>query len=328
MIEFLTYEGAPIAVPAFRIIAVLEGDIHDEANRPGLTRAYGMFEAAFDEAADTASYNFPGHKGKLRKITASLKKDGRAFFAREETSYGEGLRRYSRAFADFEEPALPFFGVEQRSYECFLELDLPADDARILSLAEDIAGELGRTRTIWAVMGMGFFLPPYKSSLAFMLGRSIGRYRTGIDISPSMVTDGLRREGSAHRWKEDEQPGIPDLGWKTFIGREFWPRIPDVAVALKAEPDITVEELDNALVITAGDRPIWGDVDQGEDISAYYTVAKHLSPIAYPVEAGKAFMFGGDTYDAGHVARVEAYLTRYMQAYKKEGRQALTPKPR
>lgn len=311
LIKSLTYEGEPIAVPAFRIIAILDGDIHDSSNRPGLTRAYELFEAAFDDAADMASYNFPGHKGKLRKITAALKKNGRDFFARAETRYGEGLRRYGHARADFEEPALPFFGVEQRSYECFLELDLPADDPRILSLAEEIAVELGRTRTIWAVMGMGFFLPPYKSSLAFMLGQSPARYRTSIDISPSMVTDGLRREGSAHRWKEGEQPGIPDLGWKTFIGREFWPRIPDVIAVLRAKPGITMKQLEDALLITAGDKPIWGDAD--EDISAYNTVAKHLSPIAYPVEAGKAFLFGGDTYDARHVARVEAYLARHMQ---------------
>lgn len=187
MIKSLTYGRAPIAVPAFRIIAILEGNIHDEANRPGLTRAYELFEASFDEAADTASCNFPGHKGKLRKITAVLKKDGHDFFARAETRYGEGLLRYGHALADFEEPAVPFFGVEQRSYECFLELALPSDDPRILSLAEDIAGELGRARAIWSVMGMGFFLPPYKSSLVFLLGESVGRYRTGTGISPSIV---------------------------------------------------------------------------------------------------------------------------------------------
>ena len=312
MVDYLIYEGEPIAVPALRVIAILSGNVHDTDNRLVLAKAYALFESSFGEAANVTSYNFPGHKGKIRWMKPSLDQDGKAFFTRETIAYGEGLRRYGYALEDFEEPALPYFAVEQRDDLVFFEVDLPVDQPQSRAFADAITPELTKAQMIWGVIGLGMFLPPYKSSLEFELGRSVPRYRTSIEITPSMVTDGLRREGSAHRWAKTEEPGIPDIGWKTFIGREFWPRIPEAKARLEAQPDVTVAEEHNALVVTAGDDPIWGDVNHDEDISAFISIAEALLPIRYPLGAAKAFMFGGDPGNARIVDRVEAYLGRYV----------------
>ncbi|MCR4266330.1 type VI immunity family protein [Nitratireductor sp. ZSWI3] len=312
MVDFLIYEGEPIAVPAFRVIAILAGEIHAAKNKPALAGTYELFEASFGEAANVTSYNFPGHAGKIRWMNPTLQKQGRQFFDSNATEYGQGLRRYGYALDAFEEPALPYFAVEQRSDVCFLEIDIRDDAALAVAFADDITRLLMDAQVIWGVMGMGMFLPPYKSSLEFKLGEGVRRYRTSIEISPSMVMDGIRREGSSHRWQKDEKPGIADIGWRTLIGREYWSRIPDAIPALREAENISVEQSEHVLAITAGVQPIWGDVNRGEDITAYSTVAKQLAPIRYPESAAKAFMFGGNTHDPHHADKIETYLARLL----------------
>lgn len=311
MVDILRYDGDPFAVPAFRIIAIIAGDIHAPANVAAIKKAYALFEESFGEAANVTSYNFFGHNGKIRWMNPKLLEEGRGFFDRTPIEYGDGLRRYGYAIEEFEEPALPYFGVEQRSDFSFLEIDIRSDDDRIVAFANSITEQLLKADVICGVMGMGFFLPPYKSSLEFELGQVSRRYRTSIDISPSMVMDGIRKEGSSYRWQTGEEPGIADIGWRTLIGREFWSRIAEALSELKAEKDITVVQSDTVLAITAGQRPIWGDINRKEDIAAYRAVAKHLSAIRYPPGAAKAFMFGGGTHDPKVADKIEAYLDRF-----------------
>lgn len=311
MVDVLRFNDDPIAVPAFRIIAIIAGDIHAPENVSAIRNIYSLFEENFGELANVTSYNFPGHTGKIRWANPKLLDQARAWFERDATEYGQGIRRYGYEVQEFEEPALPYFGVEQRSYFNFLEIDIRHDDDRVVAFANSVTEHLLGIEVICGVMGMGFFLPPYKSSLVFELGRMVDRYRPSIEISPSMIMNGIRREGSSHRWKEGEEPGIADIGWRTLIGREFWSRIPDAASALKAEKDIAVEQSDKLLAVTAGTQPVWGDTERNEDISAYRAIARHLVPILYPKGAAMAFMFGGGTYDADVAGRIDAYLKRF-----------------
>ncbi|MBD8688688.1 MULTISPECIES: hypothetical protein [unclassified Rhizobium] len=53
--------------------------------------------------------------------------------------------------------------------------------------------------------------------------------------------DGIRKEGSAYRWQPGEQPGIGDIGWRTFVGAEFWDRLPD-QTELNETPNVEIEK--------------------------------------------------------------------------------------
>lgn len=309
MPDFILYDGDQIAVPAFRIFAVVDGDMHGERDRQILTSIYAKFEALFGASANVTSYNFPGYTGKIRWANPKILEDGRSFFQRETAQYGQGIRRYGYALANFKEPALPFFGIEQSNYFNFLEIALPEDASSTLDFANFVTERLLNVPVICGVMGMGFFLPPYKSSLKFMLGGAIARYKAAIETSPHMIDEGIRREGSAYRWKPGEQPGIADIGWRTFIGSEFWDRLAEPAELLKT-PRVTIEKSDSVLCITAGEQPIWGDVNKGEDISAYKAVARYLAPVRIPEGCMKAFGFGGGL-TPDHADKVEAYLTRF-----------------
>ncbi|SFB50082.1 Protein of unknown function [Rhizobium sp. NFR07] len=309
MTEMILWEGTPSAVPAFRILAIIDGDIHAGQTRDLLGRIYQRFEGRYGKGGGEVSYNFPGHRGKIRKANLKLLEEGREFFLRDETEYGQGIRRYGYAIEEFGHPGVPFFGVEQRSYFHFLDIALPEDTASIVEFADFVTAELLNAPVITGVMGMGFFLPYHKDSLKFLLGGKVERYKAALEITPDMVYDGIRTEGSSYRWKTGELPGIADIGWRTLIGAGFWPRLPDIA-QLRSGSDIAVEKSERVLCVTAGERPIWGDVEAGDNIDAYRSVASYLAPIRLPEGCLQAFGFGGGMM-SGHEAKVHAYIHRF-----------------
>ncbi|WP_144640204.1 type VI immunity family protein [Bordetella genomosp. 13] len=312
MPDMLLYNETPFAVPAFRIIALLDGEISDEANRGALAQAYQHFEEAWGAAAYMASYRFGKHRGKIRKLNTGLVAQGRAFFEQAATEYGDGLRRYGYVLSEFEDPALPYFGVEQRSGMAFFEIDLPAEHAHNVAFANLITDLLLGAKLICGVMGMGFFLPPHKSSLEFELAQQLDRYPAAIHISPAMVMDGVRRENSMHRWAADEQPGIADIGWRTLIGWPFFGRVTHGLAALEREVGVSTRCGNKAIAVTAGAEPVWGDASKHESISAYRAVARHLAPIRFPRGCARCFMFGGNANDDARAAeRLDAYLGRF-----------------
>lgn len=309
MTDVILHGGVPSAVPAFRIVVILDGDIHSSSTRNSLLAIYDRFERLFGEAANVVSYNFEGHTGRIRKATAKLIEEGRQFFLQESTKYGEGIRRYGSTVKLENEPCLPFFGLEQRSYFHFLEIAIPEDAGSAVEFADFVNRELMGTPVISGVMGMGFFLPPYNSSLKFIMGKTVARYRAAIEISPDMVSEGIRREGSAYRWKSGELPGIADIGWRTLIGAEFQNRLGELT-ELRDVPGVRFETSDTVLSITIGDGPVWGDVNRDEDISAYRMVARYLAPVRIPSGCLEAFGFGGGLIES-HKDKVEAYLNRF-----------------
>ncbi|CEJ13641.1 hypothetical protein BN1110_03964 [bacterium YEK0313] len=303
--DMLTFEGQPFAVPAFRIIAIVDGETGDERALQCHGRIYALFEASFGADAKVASYHFDRHKGRFAWMKPSLVAEGRRFFTRGRFAFTDGIRRYGMVPEAFDNPALPYFGIENRRGMTGLELALPIDAGNI-GFAMDMLDALGGAPVIWGVMGYGFFVPPYKRSLAFMLGQASRRYRTAIEIWVKMVDEGIRREGSYYRWKEGEEPGIGDVGWHTLVGREFWPRLPADLDSQAAAARVAVTRGPDVLTLTAGPRPIWGDVQAGEDIAAYRAAAALLRPIRFPAGCGHVSMFNGD-----HPDRVDAYLARF-----------------
>ncbi|MGO4339379.1 hypothetical protein AB4037_31170 [Labrys sp. KB_33_2] len=306
MPEVLTYENDPMAVPAFRILAIIDGDLADKRSQSRYAAIYRQFEAAYGEAANVTSYHFDKHEGVIKWMKPDLLEEGRRFFERTTAKYSDGLRRYGLLPAEFDNPALPYFGIENQKSATALEIALPIDADANKAFADKMLSELEGTPLICGVMGFGFFLPPYKSSLAFMLGQASQRYRAALEIRANMVIEGIRREGSFHRWKADEAPGIADIGWRTLIGNAFLPRLSGSCDALASTEGVTIVKCPSFVVIQARAEPIWGDINAREDLTAYQAVAAFLKPIRFPASCGHGFMFGGD-----HPNRVDAYLERF-----------------
>jgi hypothetical protein len=290
MTEMILWEGTPSAVPAFRILAIIDGDIHAGQARDILGGIYQRFEEHYGKGGGAVSYNFPGHRGKIRKANSKLLEEGRNFFLQEKTEYGQGMRRYGYALEQFGHPAIPFFGVEQRGYVHFLDIALPEDTASIVAFADFVTAKLLNAPVITGVMSMGFFLPYHNSSLKFVLGSKVERYKAAIEITPDMIYSGIRTESSPYRWKDGELPGIADIGWRTLVGAEFWSRLPDIA-QLQAMSDVVVEKSADVLCVTAGERPIWGEVEAGEDIGVYRTVPGYFSPVRLPGRLPRGLRF-------------------------------------
>ncbi len=180
---------------------------------------------------------------------------------------------------------------------------MPPESQTNVAFADAIVEEIKDLPIICGVMGFGFFLPPYKNSLAFMLGQASQCYRAAIEITPKMVDQGIQREGSYYHWKPAEEPGIADIGWRTLVGKDFLPRLPALPEETFKAAGVTVDEFANFTSFTAGSAPIWGDINAGETIKAYREVAAYLKPIRYPKSGAHISFFQGE-----HPDRVEAYL--------------------
>lgn len=303
--DMLTFGDEPFAVPAFRILAIVDGEIGDARGLSSYGRIYALFETGFGASAGVSSYHFNRHKGRFVRMKPALVEEGCRFFTRPGFAFTDGLRRYGLLPEAFDNPALPYFGIENRRGMTSLELALPLDAANV-GFAIDILEALADAPVIWGVMGFGFFVPPYKRSLAFMLGQASRRYRAAIEIWVKMVDEGIRRQGSYYRWQEGEQPGIGDIGWHTLVGRDFWSRLPDDLDQRAAAARVAVTRGPHFLTLTAGPRPIWGDVEAREDISGYRAAAALLKPVRFPLGCARTLMFAGD-----HPDRAEAYVTRF-----------------
>lgn len=306
MSKILLYNNHPMAAPAFRLLIFLKGSLDDRALRSALAKIYARFETDYGERASVASYHFAKHKGDFKHIKPELLEAGRAFFDREKSNFGDGIRRYGMLPKEFDNPALPFLCVEQYRAFTLLEMALPPESRENLPLADAVVEEIKDLSILCGVMGYGFFLPPYKSSLVFMLGQASQRYRAAIEITPKMVDQGIQREGSYYHWKPGEEPGIADLSWRTLVGKDFLPRLPALPEESFKVAGVTVEEFSDFISFTIGSVPIWGDINGGEAIEAYREVAAYLEPIRYPESGAHISFFQGENPD-----RIEAYLARY-----------------
>lgn len=305
MVEMLIYTTDPFAVPAFRIYTLSDGQFDNADTRAKFAAIYKLFEDRFGEASNVTSYHFDKHKGELKWMKDNLPEEGRRFFEREKYKSNDGIRRYGMIPKEFDNPALPYFGIEFRKTFTALETAIPIDKQNV-KFADEVLKLLEDIPVISGVMGYGFFLPPHNSSLEFMLGQASRRYRAAIETRPAMVDEGIRKEGSYYRWKAGEEAGIADIGWRTLVGKEFLSRLPSDFTELTSKGDITVENGRNFTTITAGKGPIWGDVNTQEDIAAYSQVANFLEPVRFPAGCGYDFMFGGKNPD-----RVDDYLVRF-----------------
>lgn len=299
-----------IAEPAFRVLLYCDGSLNDPANADGVTRLFDLFlehygaEAAWLAIADEARPMRP------KPLDGDGISDARNWLNTPDKSFPATCRVVGPLSEETGNVTVPAFRVDEYRV-MFLDMSVPADADRAVPFAQAATQIIRDMPVIASIMGMGFYLPVALESLKDYLPRAYPRYRTAIEFTVDSATMGIRKTEEGFRWDQNKgvEPGIPDIGWRTIIGPDFTPRLPELDAVAEA-PGVAYERTGDIAVITAGPKPVFGDVDKGEDITPYRTVAKALKPVRYPVEVAVGTLFGNQAYNPEGRDRVEAYLAR------------------
>ena len=301
----------PIAVPALRSMLVIDARLARPDIRDAARSIYSVFEATFGERANVCSLQFGDHHNGLVLVTPERLAAMRDFLVRGVGAKGRGrILRYGRAFEDDVDPSVPFVLIADNGRYTVIQHEFAANDPDARAALDGVVEAVRDLPVLWGAQGLGFFLPPHIDGLAHCLPQFHRRYLAALQIEPGMVLEGLDRERSFHCWGSGEEPGIGDVGWRTFVGNAFHERVPDAPAMLSGLSDVSMRASPGFWTIEAGAEPIWGDVSRDEDAGAYRAVATALAPVAMPLGVARSFAFGGHAYDGDHVGRVEQYFTR------------------
>lgn len=311
MQDFLRRDGRAIAQPAFRILAWLDGSLNDPAN------------AAMGEASLRAFLRYHRDDVGLIAIADKLRQPNPVFpddaaindaiqwLHTPDKVFAATLRMNGDSNVELGYPAVPHFRIDEDVGLVMLEMSLPIDSTRNVNIADAVTQILATAPLRAAVMGLGLYQPSRLSSLITYMPRAFQRYRCALEVQLTGPRDGIRKDRSAFDYAKNThvQPGLPDIGWRSLIGAPFAARLP------KGQPEhahVDITRTDNDVtVLTAGPLPIWGDVNEGEDTSAYSAVAQWLETLRYPVPIALNSLFGSQGADPRGADRVEAYVRRH-----------------
>ncbi|MEE9390872.1 MAG: type VI immunity family protein [Planctomycetota bacterium] len=309
MPKVLTLDDEPVAEPAFRTLAWIDGSLNDSELAERLGQAYDVFSEVFGGDVGVIGMRDGDRRLAPKEVTTRLLNDGRKWFRTGRKEFAATLRLFRYPTEDFNAPRVPSFRVDEHDGCVLLETSIP--DENVGTFADDLAHVLQELPLLSAVQGMGFAVPISFESLITRFPRTTMRYRTAIEFFVSDAIDGVRVERSPFPWSQfpDISPGIPDIGWRTFVGESFLERTPGLNEI--DHEGVAVDVREKVVVLTAGEEPIWGDVNAGEDISPYQAVAAALRPIRYPSEVAYRSLFGDLSDDASGRDRIDAYLGRY-----------------
>lgn len=313
MPDNLTIGSTAFAQPAFRTLLYCDGSLNDPENAAGVTALFDTIVAYFGE--QIAWVAVADHRREMdpqEKSEAALA-DARAWINTPDKRFPATCRMNGDWSEEIEAVTVPHFRVDEYDF-LMVELSVPHDAAdRLPGFAEAVTAAAKTMPVICGVMGFGFYVPVANESLILAMPKAYARYRTAIEFMLDGPESGLRIEDGGFPWDEYEglEPGIADIGWRTFVGAEYLPRLPDLADELKDAPGVTLEQRDGLAVITAGAAPIWGDVNMGEDIAPYRAVAAALRPVRFPIEVAEGTLFGDLSDSPDGMDRLEGYLSRY-----------------
>lgn len=304
----LLYDNEVTALPAFRTVAYLDGTPDDPGVAAAVSAMFDAFTARFGDGLGLISTRFVGRSGKPSAVTPQALADLRKWIgAPDRLDSGAGVRVGSLNTEELP-PAMPWFRLEQRyDDQTLVEISVSPDAVDLLKFADELANSLAKTPMICAAQGFGFFLPPAYDSLNWLLPKLATRYKTALLHTLDMPSCGLRRAHSAMEYSASMQPGIADIGWRTFIGPEYLDRLPKT---FNLPTEITVESSDTMLILTAGKAPIWGDVNKNENIENYCAIAAALEAVRYPYAIALNQNFGGDTAAPGQADLIETHYHR------------------
>lgn len=313
--DYLRRDGDAIATPAFRVIAYWDVDKADIATAQNII---DLFITHYGAGLEWMRYADAKKDSRGKAVNNDTLATGLSWLAAQ--SHPEFMFRLNGPVDDeTDEVGIPQLRLEQvdrvfQGNRMALEISVPL--AGFEEFIEPLTGMLKTTPLTYGVMGFGFYMPAANESLINYLPQSMARYRTALELQFDSGLPGLKRpeEGAGRHW--DSKPkllgGIPDIGWRTFVGNEYLPRLPDIANAPFPD-DVIVQSGKHMMVLTAGSAPIWGDVNRSENIAAYSAIAQALIPIAPPREIAYGNFFGDLTGDFEACERLDAYFSRLLE---------------
>jgi len=311
----LTCNGRPFAIPAYRILLYFDVTLAEPRMRDATAAIIETFAAA--ARARLAWMMFADEPVKLKAVPFGPESVGQAndWFRGSELGFGASLCLHGPMDDDLQAPTVPHLRIEQNRVT-MMEICLPPEtDLRALvAFSDTVLSTLGPVAPLCGLMAYGFYVPNMLIAMDRALPIAHQRYRAATEAQIGGPIIGMKRPNSkgVKPWSlhPDLEPGIADIGWRTIIGRPFLDRLPDLASA--DLPDtIHVTGTPDYAVVQAGPAPIWGDVNAGEDISAYAAVAELLRPVQAPIEISARTLFGSKTDDPDGRDRLEDYVARH-----------------
>lgn len=291
-----------IAVPSYRVRAHFGAAFDHPAMRAGLGTLVDGFLASYQNNLEILTLQKASASSKVKqtKMTSKKLSDLRKECAAGFLTY----RAFRFSGADGTTPALPAMSAHHYPVPRALEDKMAPFSTLILDLPFDTGGELVELShqvlrsmpVIAATAGFGFsFCDP--SSFAYrLLPPAHLRYRCALMADDPPASKLVRYDTAWVKMRRLDQrrkssnidipnddlydytPGLPDIGWRTYIGEAFRTRLPDQPDASFFGHGATLEILDTMSIVTAGSAPIWGDLNTVEDISAYQAAAAYLAP--------------------------------------------------
>ncbi|MDO5622976.1 MAG: hypothetical protein Q4G24_16135 [Paracoccus sp. (in: a-proteobacteria)] len=312
----------PIALPCFRIGFVLDGMLDQQANRDTAVAMLTLFHASFAGQLVFMTLGRAGGKpSKLKQFSEKTLQDWRALIA-EGMPKNSGLRLYGTDQNELGVPFMPFFSLDHDRHPLTrIQMCVPWQYDRLLPFSDSLDAVARKASVRFGYQGFGFARSPISGLQDRWLPPAFRRFRSAVmgDVlgheallfySKPYATmrrlDQQRRGGKAEKpW--DYEPGVPDIGWRTYIGQAFMDRLTALAPS-----DITLDRTDSMMIVTAGPSPIWGDLNQSEDISAWKAVYGYLRPAFASQNILRAFTLDCNPADPTSVEVVEQYLNRFV----------------
>ncbi|MEM6757860.1 MAG: type VI immunity family protein [Pseudomonadota bacterium] len=310
MPDYIFFGEDPIAQPAFRILAYWPVALQDPVMSQGLV---AIFDSFLQHHRDALAYTVVADEKRPmegREASDAGFADMRDWLATAAKEWPATARTFGPISEETGQIVVPSFRVEQMADLSIMDISVPADPETAVKLADQVTELLKSMPTLYAVMGMGFFLPTSLEDLKDHFPRGSVRYKTAIEFMAEGPRWCLREDIGNTFWDEmpEETDGIPDISWRTMVGAHYLPRLGQVAIDAEG---VTVDQSDAMLVVTAGATPIWGDVNTGEDISAYRAVADALAPARASVRPMLNGLFGAQVDNPDGADRVEAWYERF-----------------
>lgn len=303
-------ESDAIAFPAFRNLFWIAGSLNDTGPAHMADRLASWFWKTHGSGATRATILDEGVQienaapaGVLPKVKAWLDGRDKPYGACLMLSGGPAVEAGDEA-PEAERP--PHLRIEEGAACVIVDVSLPPDVPDPAAQADAIAAFCACEGMVCGLQGMGYLLAPEMDSMVAQLPRAHSRYRAAIELRATDVPDGLMVDGSAVAWEDmpGVLPGLPDIGWRTWIGAPFRNR-------LTLPPDVMQVAHPHGLMVQAGPAPSWGDVNAGQDVPGFSVVAAALADIMMPAEVAHLVLFGGTADDPDLADRVDSYLARF-----------------
>lgn len=304
--------STPFALPAFRMLVVLKGRFDVEANRKAVLAIFDLFAQRFDdEIAFVATEKFGARSGAnpIKQTPARIKK------MRADLEAGMPGITSVKAFGTDQNPTntpmTPYFrAIHVAKLYSEVEIALPWDLPDLKEFADRADAALAGAAVCTGYQSMGFLkhtqtfndknLPPaferYKAAV-------MGNINGNLAFLPFQGDQYVRRKGPY-------EPGILETGWRTYVGEDYRGKLGSTDGL--DQHGVSVEAYPGYTKVTAGPAPIWGDMNAGEDISAYTAAHQFVLP-AY---CGRDRLIEGTLWGSKNSAEgcdlAEQYLNRFL----------------